>query len=413
MSDDIRVLLVEVQGRGGFWHYTHALSAALTQQGAVTALVTTPGYEAVGNHTAPVFVLGRRRPLWGPAVLRRAWSQGIRFLALSRILNEFRPHVVHLQGPLGQADFLFYRWFKRHGARVVYTAHNPRPRRGRSGRLGEARYRAADALVALSRLGVAHLIADGHEPAKVHFIPHGNYLHLCDQSSLPPSQARGALGLPDSARVVLFFGQIAPYKGLDLLIDAFARVRREDRHAYLIIAGPAAESLEPYRNLLDRYELAPAVMLHPEYVPLSELSRYFLAADVVAFPYRQSYQSGALQLAYGFGRPVVVTVTSDLGADVEEDGAGIVADPDPGDFAAALLEVLSDPVRASQMGRAARQAAETKYAWEQVAARSLRVYRHICGLAAAPGDAGAGIVEETGPGESSTPDPRGRPAKVS
>lgn len=381
MEAPLRVLVVELQGRGGIWHYTNALCAALARAGIVTALATTSPFEDLGDDDVPILIIGGRTTSsrWFSAYLRRVWNHGVRLVRLSRVLGEFQPDIVHLQGPLGSLDFLYFRWLKRRGARVIYTAHNPRPRTGGVGWLHKARLREADAIVALSRVGMKDLVGDGIHASKVFHVLHGNHLRFCGMSGSSGDQAKRLLGLPETARAVLFFGQIAPYKGLELLIEAFAEVRRRDPTVYLVVAGNPAQSFAPYRRLIEQFGLAEAVILELRYIPLPDVPKYFLAADVLVFPYRRAYQSGVLQLAYGFARPVVVTDAGDLGETVAEDGTGIIAEPNPEDLAAAIQSLLSERATAALMGQRGRQAAETRYSWGTIAARTAEIYRLVCG----------------------------------
>jgi len=384
VGTSLRALVVELQGHGGFWHYASTLCAALTREGIVTALATSSPYEDLGDAAVPVLNIGERTTSsrWLHAQLGRVWNHGVRLVRLSRALDEFKPDIVHLQGPLGSLDFLYFRWLKRRGAKVIYTAHNPRPRTGTGGWLHKARLQESDAIVVLSRVGVKDLVGDGIGASKIFHMVHGNYLRFCNGSESSRDRARQVLGLPEAARAILFFGQIAPYKGLDLLIEAFAKVRRQDPTVYLIIAGSLAESFDPYRQLIDRFGLGDAVILELRYIPLAELPNYFLAADLLVFPYRQAYQSGVLQLAYGFARPVVVTDAGDLGETVAEDGTGIITGPNAEDLAAAIQKLLSERATAASMGQRGRQAAETKYSWPAIAARTAEIYQIVCRPAA-------------------------------
>jgi glycosyltransferase involved in cell wall biosynthesis len=375
----MRVLIIELQGRGGFWHYANALGRALNQAGAETALATVRGYEILANGV-PVHAVDDRIPP-SPAAIAgawRAWNHGRKLVRLRSVLDRFKPQIVHLQDSIGRFDFLYFRWLKARGAKVVYTAHNPRPRAGTSGWLDRARYQSADAIVVLSRAGMDDLIADGVAPSKVSYLPHGNYLQFC-QDTISRSEARHSLGLPTTAQVVLFFGGIAPYKGLDILIEAFARLRRQHRDAHLVIVGRPQGALDGYRDLIAYHELTDVVIVKPEYITFAEMPTYFSAANVVALPYRRSYQSGVLQLAYGFSRPVVVSDASDLGEQVSEDQTGVVSSLDPVDFSAALSTVLADEASAAAMGQRGRELAQTKYSWETIARQSLRIYGQVSG----------------------------------
>src|SRR3990170_5216008 len=202
--------MIELQGRGGFWQYASLLSSALLQVGVDTALATLTPFEPVeGAERVPVLSIANRPRRPNSRVsFGRVTHHVIGLSGLRRVVTERRPGIVHLQGPIGMFDFTYFRWLKAQGARVVYTAHNPRPRSGRTGWLERARYREVDAIVVLSAGGMNDLTADGVDRSKIFLVPHGNYLSFC-QRSLPSEEAKASLGLPARARAILFFGAIA------------------------------------------------------------------------------------------------------------------------------------------------------------------------------------------------------------
>lgn len=378
----LRVLLVEPQGGGGFWHYVSSLAHALAATGADVHIATVEPHEVVpGRNGLPVWAIGTDGTPRTPLVsypLRRAHSFATKLLRVRKLVSALRPDVVHLHGRLGVLDFPFFAFLRARGVGLVYTAHNPRPRSGRNGRLDLARYRQADAIIVLSTQGTRDLVDDGVPEDKILHIPHGNYLHFCDAGELSPEDARRLLGLSSEARTILFFGAIAPYKGLDILIDAFALQVQRDPSVRLIIAGQPSESMTPYLQAIARKNVERNVLLDLRWIPFEEMAKYFLAADVVVFPYRQAYQSGVLQLAYGFGRPVVVTDVGELGVTVAEEGTGMVARAVTGqDLADAIDRVLESRDKAERMGCRGRRLAETKYSWEAIAQRCLDVYASV------------------------------------
>ncbi len=378
----LRTLLVEPQSAGGFWHYVNSLGHALADAGADPHIATVQPYEILpGRNSLPVWPIGptgiQRTPL-ATYALRRAGNHATKLLRVRKLVDTLRPDVVHLHGPLGSLDVPFLAHLRARGVGLAYTAHNPRLRSGRNSWLDLARYRQVDAVIVLSIRGKRDLIDDGVRTDKVHYIPHGNYIHFCDRGGLDSRTARQLLGLPPDARTILFFGGIAPYKGLDILIDALAIQTQNDPSVRLVVAGKPLEDMGPYLQAIARKKLERSVLLDLRWIPFEEMPKFFLAANVVAFPYRQAYQSGVLQLAYGFGRPVVVTDSGDLGITVVEDGTGVVAKAVTSrDLAEAINLVLSDSEMFEGMGRRGRRLAETKYSWGGIAQRCLDVYARI------------------------------------
>jgi len=166
---------------------------------------------------------------------------------------------------------------------------------------------------------------------------------------LPREEACQALGLDPAYRYFLFFGLIRPYKGLDLLLEAWkAPALQAQTHLRLLIAGELYEPLERYAALLQAPENQGRVFFHEGFVPDEKVPLYFSAADAVVQPYRSATQSGVTQIAYHFLRPMVVTRTGSLPEMVPHGKAGFVCDPDPVALTQALLEMAQTPVERFQ-----------------------------------------------------------------
>jgi glycosyltransferase involved in cell wall biosynthesis len=210
----------------------------------------------------------------------------------------------------------------------------------------------------------------GLAPDKVHVIHHGAFEHLTRQAS--------EVALPVELRdvrepVVLFFGLLRPYKGIDTLLEAWRGVTS----AELWIVGRPRMPLGPIR------EAAPdGVRFVPRFVSDPELAAYFRRADVVVLPYSRTErldQSGVLATALAFGKP---TVLSDVGSfgEVAATGAGVLVPPDqPEALRAAIVQLLGDPAARERIARAALDAAAGPYSWEQAASRTLELYRGLIG----------------------------------
>ncbi len=144
--------------------------------------------------------------------------------------------------------------------------------------------------------------------------------------NLSTLEARKQFGFGKEDIVFLFFGLIRKYKGLDLLIKAFAALSRNYPNVKLLIVGDFYEPAEPYFDLIEKFQLQDRVHMENRYIPDGEVGAYFQACDAVVLPYRSATQSGILSMAYGFRKPVVVTRVGELGALVEEGQTGIVVE---------------------------------------------------------------------------------------
>jgi len=198
---------------------------------------------------------------------------------------------------------------------------------------------------------------------------------------MQPEEAKRLLGIPPDARVVLFFGHVEWRKGLERLIQAFDLLAVDYSDLYLVIAGTANEDFSPYQRLIAKLRARDRVVVHLGWIEFSEMQRYFNAAFVVVLPYRRISQSGVIQLAYAYRRPLVVANVGGIAEVISEDATGVVAaSGEPADLADAVRQLLSSPDEAIRMGERGRVLAETKYSWSGVAREVSEYYRLVCRL---------------------------------
>jgi glycosyltransferase involved in cell wall biosynthesis len=250
----------------------------------------------------------------------------------------------------------------------VLTAHDLLPREPRPGQTAAQRrlYNAVDAVVVHSQYGRAGLVERlGVPPEKVHVIPHGAFTHLTQQRQERPLAAElDAVEAP----VVMFFGLLRPYKGLEVLLQAWRGISG----AELWIVGHPRMPVEPLRAAG-----GDSVRFVPRFVSDEELPAFFRRADVIVLPYVGTERfdfSGVLATALAFGKPVVV---SDVGGMGEVGAVRLVAPGDPAALHDALAELVGDPVAREELGRAARQAAAGSYSWDEAARRTVALYRRM------------------------------------
>jgi glycosyltransferase involved in cell wall biosynthesis len=367
--------------------YDHALCAALARAGAEVELYTSRF--AYGAVQAPE---GYRRAelFYRAAGLASGDSRAAQSARRGLKLAQHVPDMLRYRRLARAADVVHFQWLpvqhidgpllplrrgsqgsrglrgSRGGARppLVLTAHDVLPREGGSARRRAQRrlYERFDAIVVHSRHGRERLQQElGVEGERVHVIPHGAFAHLAEQPAGPPPIAT-------DKRVVLFFGLLRPYKGLDVLLEAWRGI--EDAELW-IVGMPRMDVAALFADA------PPNVRLVTRFVGDEELPAYFARADLVVLPYREIEQSGVLFTALAFGKPVVV---SDIGgfAEVAELGAAhAVAPGDPAALHDALVDLLADPVALSALGQRALAAAREEYGWDAIARRTLALYEQL------------------------------------
>lgn len=179
--------------------------------------------------------------------------------------------------------------------------------------------------------------------ASVAICPHPVYGMFGDRR-LPSSEARKRLALSQDLPVLLFFGIVRPYKGLRDLMQAVAHLRDWGKPVHLLVAGELWEDEEAYRRQISRLSLSELVTMENRYIPNEEVALFFSAADVFVAPYTGGTQSGAMELAIGFGLPIVAT--ENIGAEVAAANVGclgIVPANDPQALAHGIESMLASP----------------------------------------------------------------------
>lgn len=256
------------------------------------------------------------------------------------------------------------RRVRRNGhTRIVSILDNIIPHEHRPGDRIFARYfvRSTDAFVAMSRSVLDDLnLFDTKKPRR--FCPHPLYDHYGD--ILPKEEARRMIGIDTDGRYVLFFGFIRSYKGLDLLLDAMADPRIAQRDIRLIVAGEFYGDPKPYMEQIERLGIADRIKLCTDFIPDSQVNRYFCAADLVAQPYKSATQSGVTQIAFHFEKPMLVTDVGGLAEIVPDGKIGYVVQPDAHQIADAIVRYY-DEQREVPFTEAVRDEKQ-KYSWDKM-----------------------------------------------
>lgn len=193
-------------------------------------------------------------------------------------------------------------------------------------------------------------------------------------ASVGREKALASLGLDPSYSYLLFFGFIRKYKGLDLLIEAFADERLRNKRLKLIIAGEFYEDDTPYREQVKKFRLENDVIFFDRFINDNEVAAFFSSADLVVQPYRSATQSGVTQIAYHFEKPMLVTDVGGLREIVPDRKCGYVVDPDP----SAIFNAISDYFFNNRKEAFTKNVTEekAKYSWGKMTASITEVYNN-------------------------------------
>jgi glycosyltransferase involved in cell wall biosynthesis len=225
---------------------------------------------------------------------------------------------------------------QNHHTKIIAITDNILPHEKRPGDIAFTRFflNSCEAFVTMSEKVMKDLRQ--FQPAK----PAKQVLHpLYDNfgDPLPKQEARKKIGIAGDGKIILFFGFIRKYKGLDILLDAMADPRIRAAGIQLLIAGEFYEKKEPYLEQIKKLGISDQLILRTDFIKGDEVRYYLCAADLVVQPYRNATQSGVTPLAYHFERPMVVSNVGGLPSLVAHEKAGLVSEANPVSLASAIL----------------------------------------------------------------------------
>jgi glycosyltransferase involved in cell wall biosynthesis len=356
--------------------YDRALAAALARAGAEVELLTSrflhgPVPPAEGYRVRELFY-------------RRAAGRGLDAPArLPFKAAEHLPDMLRLRRAL-DADVVHYQWLTLPALDVhllpprrprVMTAHyilTPHPSQ-RAVRSARRVFGAMDAVVAHSEHSAARLRDEvGLDPAKVRVIPHGafDYLTRLPEEKPVPAELEGAEG-----PVILSFGLLRPYKGIENLIEAYGRATATHPGAELWIVGNPRMDVEQLRRQAG--EAGGRVRFVTRFVDDAEIPAIFRRADLVVLPYLDAEHSGVLYTGLAFGKPLVLSAVGGFPEVAETGAARLVPPGDTEALAKVLDELLGDEAARAELAAAATKAAAGPFSWDETARLTMDLYRDL------------------------------------
>ena len=391
-SADSQIAVALLTG-GGDRPYAYGLATELMAKGVRLDLIGSDDLDCPEFHHKPgirfLNLRGDQRP---DAGLTRKAARVSKFYAkLIHYAATAEPKIFHI---LWNNKFLFFDrtlltlYYKLLGKRIILTLHNVNvgKRDSMDSPLNRfslrIQYRLADHFFVHTEKMKHELMQDfAVEDARITVIPFG-INNAVSQTSLTPSEAKTRLGIRHDKRTILFFGNIAPYKGLEILISAFQQIPRHDDFQ-LIIAGRPKGSERYWIAIQESIEKdiqSGRVLMRSDYIPDDETEIFFKAADVLVLPYRHVYQSGVLFLGYSFGLPVIAADVGSLRDEIVEGKTGFVFGPgDPDDLAKTIERYFASDLYTDLKSRRPeiREYAMKSHSWDVVGQQTVNVYANL------------------------------------
>lgn len=363
--------------------YDHALCSALAGLGAQVTLQTSR-FAYDDGVAAPIGY--SREESFYPLAIGNAGSR-------LRQLTKAAQHPLgmrQLRKSLADSDVAHFQWLTLpqidlrllpQDKPLVITAHDVLPREPTPGQVAaQARiYKRFDAVVVHSQHGKARLINEANlDEAKIHVIPHGAFDHLTliADHKLPSEFA----GTKPETFVTLFFGLIRPYKGVDLLLDAWRLLQEQldpevKANQQLWVVGLPKLPEKHYLQMTN--DLPAGVKVLPRFVSDAEMAGILRRADLVTLPYREIDQSGVLFSAMAFGKPMLLSDVGGFPEVAAQGAAECFAAGDVKQLAASLQQLSSDPVRRDLLTIRCNQVTAGEYSWRRIGQQHLDLYRKL------------------------------------
>jgi len=382
----IKVLMIDswVEKNGNY--YALHLCKALKEAGIDISLIVIDDYVDCENSDYPLLPLGPSRAK-SVSKFKKIFKYFNYLLNIYKLIRREKYDVVHFQYFRRlRMESLYFLMLKLMGIKLAHTVHDVTP-------LNKSKldhyfslwvYKKADILFVHSnsnKTDLAQQIKLDEEKIKV--VPHGDFDTFIPDRIVTKSEARKFFGLSDEQNVILFFGAIKEYKGLDILLNSLFITSNKVDNLALIIAGMTGDAeskgiVLKSKDLISKLPKGITVIFHDKFIPDAEVAKYFIASDVVVLPYRRISHSGVLHVAYSFGRPVIATSVGDFKEAIEEGKSGFVLSSNsPENLSDMIIQVFSDRLKLEKMGNYARHLSETKYSWKNSAELMKPIYKNM------------------------------------
>ncbi|HYM74937.1 MAG TPA: glycosyltransferase family 4 protein [Candidatus Dormibacteraeota bacterium] len=383
---------------GGDRHYAYGLAMALVSKDVSVDFVGGDEVDSPEMHRTPnlTFLGLRQNGQRDASFFGKAWRVLLYYARLFWYAATARPKVFHILWNNKFEFFdrtlllLYYRILRK---KIVLTAHNVNAgtRDSSDSMLNRLSLRIQYRLAHHIFVHTEKMKSELHEEFSIRkdvisVIPYG-INNAVPTTELTADEAKRRLGIRASEKTILFFGNIAPYKGLEYLVTAFEQIVARDGDYRLIVAGRAKKDCEKYAveicQSLTRGLSRERAIVNINFIPDNEMELYFKAADVSVLPYTHIFQSGVLFLGYSFGLPVIAADVGSLREDIIEGETGFLFRPrDPEDLARAIERYFATDLYRHLAHRRdeIRNHAKKGHSWDSIGETTRQTYAHLLGI---------------------------------
>lgn len=363
----MKILLVQLIGKGGVQVYTSQLANALSQTNNEVVvllgqyLINDRYYSKLNAKIIPVKTY--------PSYIKMGLKMinPFTYYNLMKIINRERPDVIHIlfEDILLSTTILFLK----NKYPVVFTDHDPSFHEGErffskfNHGLAKVITRKSDAIIVHGERMKEILVNANVPKDNIFCIPHGEYSYYTQWENERINEEKA----------VLFFGRVEEYKGIRYLIEAEPLITARVPKSKIIVAGSG--NFEQYKKLIlniDNFEI------HNRFIPDEEVADFFKRASVVVLPYIDGTQTGVIPIAYSFKKPVVVTDVGSIPEVVDNGKTGyVVPSKDPVSLANAIIKILTDDRLRAEMGENAFQKTKNEMSWENISKNTIEIYKTV------------------------------------
>jgi len=364
----MKILLLQLTGRGGTQLYVSQLASSLSKKCEVTLLLGSYLFDKSQYQDSNAkIILADTNPSYFKMALKllNPWT----YVKTLKLINRENPYVVHLvlEDMISGIIFLLLKTKKY---KLVLTEHDPLPHKGEKW-IETCHVRFTKFLVRnISDRIIVHgnnlkkdLIRQGVLEEKVKVVSHGDYTYYL----------KWAKDIKEEKNTILFFGRILDYKGLEYLIKAVPIIALTIPDVKIIIVGNG--DFKKYNAMIDEKKY---FEIHNRFIQDDEIAEFFQRSCIVVLPYIDGSQSGIIPIAYAFKKPVVVTNVGSIGEVVEDNVTGFVVPPkDSKALAEAIIKILINDTSRTKMGINAYKKMKSDLSWEKITNDILDIYTTI------------------------------------
>jgi glycosyltransferase involved in cell wall biosynthesis len=376
----MKILIVNTLESGGIPYYTACFAKGLSETNNEVKILTaySTEYELFKLNFPVRALLYKDTKKIFHKIIRLFWNYNVIFF--TSLFGKY--DVIHFQWPVSiKFDSFFIKFLKFFYKKpVVFTVHDLVPLEYDLKTFSENPlfpkykkfYDSFDKIIVhLDYIKSDVINIFGIKDGNVFVTPHGNYLDFLDFNEVyTKKEARELLKIPEDKFYILFFGYIRDYKGLDILIKALAQL---PENICIIIAGKLVD-----KNILDllNKNLKNRFSLFLKYISPDEISKFFNASDLACYPYRNIYQSGALQNAFAFKTPVITSSLDSFKLIVKDSYNGYLFETENyQDLADKILKIYNNSSKLAEISQNAYNFAEKELSWDKIANKTIEIYK--------------------------------------